>query len=104
MLRYQLLLEADVQRARKHLSGDMRQRIKQLIEDLADEPRPPRSSTLDVAGMDLPPQVELRRLRLDPWRLIYAVNDAEAWVWVLALQRRPPYDYDDLERLAEKLV
>lgn len=43
------------------------------------------------------------RLWLEPevhnpenWRIIYAVNDNEKWVWVLAIRQRPPYDYEDL--------
>jgi hypothetical protein len=31
------------------------------------------------------------------------VNDAESWIWILGIQRRPPYDYDDLVALAAKL-
>jgi hypothetical protein len=37
---------------------------------------------------------------LERWRVIYAVNEAEGWVWVLALHRRPPYEYGDLAALA----
>jgi|GEM_PF-5378431 len=29
--------------------------------------------------------------------------DEEQWVWVLALRRRPPYDYDDLPELIARL-
>jgi hypothetical protein len=31
------------------------------------------------------------------------VNDAEAWVWVLAVRKRPPYDYEDLEELLTEI-
>jgi mRNA interferase RelE/StbE len=51
------------------------------------------------SDLDVPPGVELRRIRMDPWRVVYVVSDAEAWVWVLAVRKRPPYDYEDLEEL-----
>jgi mRNA interferase RelE/StbE len=51
----------------------------------------------------MPPEVEIRRLRLDPYRILYAVNAAESWVWVLAVRRRPPYDYADLSDLIDRL-
>ena len=76
---------------------------KWALDNLADEPRPPKSRDLDLVGWDVPPGVELRRLRLDPWRIVYAVNDDEGWVWALAVRRRPPYDYDDLSELIARL-
>ena len=42
---------------------------------------------------------ELRRLRLDRLRIVYAISDKERIVDVLAVRKRPPYDYSDLERL-----
>ena len=51
----------------------------------------------------MPADIELRRLKIESWRLIYAVSDAEGWVWILGLQRRPPYDYEDLPRIVDKL-
>ena len=47
--------------------------------------------------------MEPRRIRMDPWRVVYAVNDAEAWVWVLAVRKRPPYDHENLEKLLAEL-
>jgi hypothetical protein len=58
---------------------------------------------MDVSGIDVPLGVEVRRVRVDPWRLVFAVNDAELWVWVLALRQRPPYDYADLAELVRKI-
>jgi mRNA interferase RelE/StbE len=73
------------------------------LDDLAKGPRPPKSRDLDVSGLDVPPGIELRRLRLAPWRVIYAVNDSDGWVWALAVRRRPPYDYADLDELVARL-
>jgi len=73
----------------------MRQRVKRAIGGLASSPRPPESRTLEVAGVE----AEIRRLRLDQWRIIYAVTEAERAVDVLAVRKRPPYDYGDLQEL-----
>jgi len=43
--------------------------------------------------------LEVRRLRLDDWRIIYTVNEELRQVQVLTIRRRPPYDYSDLEAL-----
>ena len=103
MKRYDVWIEPAVHQARKRLPGRFRQRVKRAIAALADDPRPPNSRALDVSDLDVPPDVELRRIRMDPWRMVYAVNDAEAWVWVLAVRKRPPYDYEDLEELLAEI-
>jgi mRNA interferase RelE/StbE len=103
MARYKLFIEPEVYRARKHLPGNVRQQVRRAIDDLSEEPRSSRSKLLDVTGIDVPPGVEMRRLRMPPWRIIYGVNDNEGWVWVLAMRQRPPYDYEDLDDLASKL-
>ena len=100
---YDVFVERDVHRARTGLPGNVRQRIARWIAGLADEPRPAGSTVLDTSGLDVQPGVEVRRYRLDPWRVVYAINDSEAWVWVLALRRRPPYDYADLVELLAAL-
>jgi mRNA interferase RelE/StbE len=100
---YDLLIEPQVHDARKQLPGNMRQQIKRAIDGLASNPRPAQSEAMDVSGLDVPSDVEVRRLKLILWRLIYAVNDVLRWVWVLALRRRPPYDYSDLPELISKL-
>jgi mRNA-degrading endonuclease RelE of RelBE toxin-antitoxin system len=100
---YTVFIEPEVHAARGQLPGHMRQRIRRAIDDLARMPRPSGTRSLDTARLDLPPEIELRRLRVESWRLIYAVNDAESWIWILGIQRRPPYDYDDLTALAAKL-
>jgi mRNA interferase RelE/StbE len=68
----------------KDLPGHMRQRVRRAVDALAENPHPARSKQLDVP--DLEP--ELRRLRVD----------------VLAVRKRPPYDYDDLEDLIAEVL
>jgi len=103
MKRYDVWVDPAVHQARKRLPGRFRQRVKRAIAALADDPRPPKSRPLDVSDLDVPPDVELRRIRMDPWRMVYVVNDAEAWVWVLSVRKRPPYDYEDLEELLAEI-
>jgi mRNA-degrading endonuclease RelE of RelBE toxin-antitoxin system len=100
---YTVWLEPDVHAARKDWPGNIRQRLRRILDDFATNPRLADSQTMDTTGLELPPAIELRRLRLQHWRVIYAVNDAEAWVWVLAVRQRPPYDYEDLGELADRL-
>lgn len=59
---------------------------------------------MNTTGLDLREDVELRRIRMDRWRIVYALSDEEQWVWVLALRRRPPYGYDDLADLIARLA
>ncbi len=101
---YTLFIEAAVHAARGTLPGHVRQRMRRAIDALAQEPRPTASRPLDTSSLDLPSQIEIRRLRIEAWRLVYAVHDAEGWVWILGLYRRPPYDYEDLSELAAKLT
>ncbi len=83
----------------KALPGNMRQRVKRAIDALADNPHPADSLVLDTPEFDR----ELCRLRLDRWRIVYAVTEAEKAVDVLAVRKRPPYDYGDLEELLQKV-
>jgi mRNA interferase RelE/StbE len=103
MARRNLLIEPEAHAARKRLPGHVRQRLRRAIESLADDPRGRQSSALDLSDIHVQPGIELRRLRVEQWRVIYAVNNGEGWVWVLAIRRRPPYEYEDLEDLTNPL-
>ena len=81
----------------KSLPGHVRQRVRKEIGDLANDPRPPHSKALNVPDI----AVELRRLRLNKWRVLYAITEADKPVDVFAVRKRPPYDYGDLEELIE---
>jgi mRNA interferase RelE/StbE len=101
---FRLWIEPDVHSAREMLPGNIRQRVKRIIGNLSNEPRPAHSRALDVDELQVPAHVEIRRLRLDKWRILYAVNEAEGWVWVLQIHKRPPYQYEDLPDIVAKLV
>ena len=79
----------------KSLPGHLRQRVKRAVRALADEPRPSGGKVLHVPEFG----PELRRLRLDRWRIVYTITEADKAVDVLAVRKRPPYDYGDLEAL-----
>ncbi len=83
----------------KSLPGHIRQRVRKEISNLADDPRPSQSKALNVPDI----AVELRRLRLNKWRVLYAVTETDKAVDVLAVRKRPPYDYGDLEELIEEI-
>jgi mRNA interferase RelE/StbE len=93
---YRLWVEDGAKTEIRRLPGNVRQRLKREVAALSDEPRPPHSRLLRLpAGL----HIEARRLRLDEWRVIYVVDDTAAEVGILAVRRRPPYDYSDLPQL-----
>lgn len=94
---YQLELSSTAQREIKALPGNYRHRLRKLIRALSEEPRPSNSKLLDFRMEE----GEARRIRVDRWRIVYAVieNSFEKRVAVVTVRRRPPYDYDDLPYL-----
>jgi len=81
------------------LPGHIRQRVKRAVDGFSNNPRPSKSKALDVLGVEC----EMRRLRLDRWRIVYAITEDENWVDVLTVRKRPPYDYGDLAELLESI-
>jgi len=77
----------------------MRQRVKRAIDALAGNPHPAGSLVLDVPESER----EVCRIRLDRWRIVYAVTETEKAVDVLAVRKRPLYDYGDLEELLQNV-
>ena len=73
MSRYTVYIIPSVWPKTKELPGNIRQRVKRAIEGLADNPRPSRSKALDVPGVE----PEVRRLKLDQWRIVYAITEAD---------------------------
>jgi mRNA-degrading endonuclease RelE of RelBE toxin-antitoxin system len=79
--------------------GNVRQRLKRAMKALCQNPRPAGSKALNWPVEHFEP----RRLRIGEWRIIYAVDDDAQWVWVLAVRKRPPYDYGDLAELLRRI-
>lgn len=95
MSAYTVFVMAQARRELKDLPGNMRHRVRTAIDKMAENPRPARSKRLDVPDL----AVEARRVRLDAWRIVYAILEADKLVDVLAVRKRPPYDYGDLLEL-----
>ena len=95
MNRYAIHVSPEAWEEIRSLPGNMRQRVRQAVDDLETEPRPSQSRQLRAPSA-LP---ELRRIRLDRWRIVYTIDQRERLVDVLAVRRRPPYDYGDLAEL-----
>jgi len=83
----------------KNLQGHIRQRVRRAVDALGNDPRPLRSKRLRQPAQDW----DLWRLRLDNWRIVYAVHEGDKRVGVLGVRKRPPYDYGDLAALLAQL-
>jgi mRNA-degrading endonuclease RelE of RelBE toxin-antitoxin system len=81
------------------LRGHMRQRVRRAVSDLRETPRPSQSRTLEIPDNLQLEGLEARRLRLDNWRIVYVVDEQWEIITVLAVRKRPPYNYDDLRDL-----
>lgn len=87
---YALRYTEETRRALKTLPGFYRQRAKQLLEALAQDPYPPRSKLLRDA-------TDLYRLRLGGWRIIYQVDEDDQQVIIVAIREKTgPETYEDL--------
>ena len=85
----------------KTLPGNVRQRLKRAIDTLAEDPRPSKSKALKTFD-ETKGDYALWRLRLENWRVVYVISEREKTVDVLAVRKRPPYNYEDLVKLLEE--
>ncbi len=92
---YTVYVTPDALREIRELPGNMRQRVKRAIDGFVHDPRPSNGKVLDVPDVEL----EVWRLRLDKWRILYAIGESDRTVDILAVRKRPPYDYGDLDKL-----
>src|SRR5262245_2959680 len=95
MNRYTVYVTPAAWKEIKDLPGYIRQRVRRAVKAFADQPRASNSTTIRVPNL----QCAVRRLRLDHWRIVYAITDNDRIVYVLAVRKRPPYDYRDLDDL-----
>ncbi len=103
MSRYTAYVTPPALREVKGLPGHVRQQVRLAINELGNNPRPPGSKPLDLSDMEVAGEVKrvVCRLRIEKWRVLYAITDAEDAVDVFAVRKRPPYDYGDLAELLE---
>jgi mRNA-degrading endonuclease RelE of RelBE toxin-antitoxin system len=98
---YSVRVQPEAKKEVRNLPGNMRQRVWRALRALEQEPRPRNSQALDTkkANLKLDAGVELRRIRIESWRIVYAVEDDWEHVIVMTILKRPPYDYGDLPEL-----
>ena len=85
------------------LPGHMCQRVRRAVNDLREAPRPSNSRALDIPNDLRIEGVEARRLRIDHWRVVYTIDTEWEVITVLAVRKRPPYNYEDLQALMGSL-
>ena len=103
MASYQVEVARQAEKEIRQLPGNMRQRVIRALRQLERDPRPHNSRPLDAqkAGIAPEPGAELLRIRMASWRIIYLIDKELALVTVLAIRKRPPYQYDDLRELVQ---
>jgi mRNA interferase RelE/StbE len=85
------------------LPGHMRQRVRRSVSNLREAPRPSYSQRLEIP-LDLAREgLEARRLRIESWRVLYVIDAEWEIITVLAVRKRPPYNYEDLRELLSGL-
>ena len=101
MASYQVKVTNQVRKEIRRLPGNVRQRAIHTLRALEQEPRPHNSRPLDAAkaGIVLEPGAELCRIRIASWRIVYLVEEEWKLISVLAIRKRPPYQYNDLDGL-----
>ncbi len=103
---YQVEIPKWVRKEIRRLPGNMRQRIIRLLRTLEEEPRPHTSESLEASkqGIQLDHIYDLRRIRIESWRVVYVIEEEWKLVTVLAVRKRPPYQYDDLAELIKRFL
>ena len=101
MASYEVEVDRALRKEIRNLPGQVRQRVIRALQDLRQKPRPPESRPLETVKADikLASGTELRRIRIESWRIVYLVEDEARLVSVLAVRKRPPYQYEDLDEL-----
>ena len=84
MSQYRVYVTPEALAEIKDLPGNIRQRIRQAIKGLAHQPNFAQSKQLQFNI----PDRQLFRIRLDNWRIIYAVTESENAIDVLAGRKR----------------
>lgn len=97
---YRIWIKDEAKAEASALPGNVKQRVRHAILELGEDPRPSGSLEMRTA---FNAAFETRRLRLDRWRIIYVVDDEWKEVGILAVRRRPPYAYDDLDDLLREI-
>jgi mRNA interferase RelE/StbE len=90
MMNYRVRIEHEAERQIERLAGNIRQRIKRTIAELAVDPRPAHAKQMES------PYDDKWRLRLEHYRIIYTIEDEIVLVTVIRVAKRTSSTYDDL--------
>jgi mRNA-degrading endonuclease RelE of RelBE toxin-antitoxin system len=103
---YQVEVTSFARKEIRALPGNMRQRIIDLLKEFRCSPRPHNTKLMDMSelGGEVSSSIELYRIRVDAWRVVYAIEEELNLLTVLAVRKRPPYQYDDLRELIDELM
>lgn len=97
---YQLWIKDEAKNEIRQLPGHMRSQVRRAINSLPSNVRPYHSIEMTppfaISG-------ELRRIKIEHWRIIYIVDEEFLEIGILAVRKRPPYQYDDLVELLTDL-
>jgi mRNA interferase RelE/StbE len=98
---YRVEVTNEARKEIRNVSGHLRARILEVLRTLEHTYNPPGSRQLDLTKLEEPSlqEISLWRMRLDTWRVIYAVNSKDNTISVLAIRQRPPYQYEDLKKI-----
>ena len=90
-MRFQIEYSENARRAIHTLPGNYRQRIRRMIEALADEPRP-------KFAKELRELINHYRIKVDKWRIIYRITDEHLIILVIDIRiKTGPETYSDLD-------
>ena len=104
MASFQVELTNAARREIRNLPGNVRPLIFREMKSLEKDARPYSSKGMkSTKSFQIPKDIELRRIRVDRWRVVYVIEPGISLVTVLAIRKRPPYQYDDLEELLKEL-
>jgi mRNA interferase RelE/StbE len=86
MSQYSVYVVPDEFQDIKKLPGNVRHRIRRSIDDLANNPRPSDSKRLDTepAKADA---IDVWRIRIDSWRIVYLIDEVDKSVDVVAVRK-----------------
>lgn len=106
MASYKVEVDRRLRKVIRNLPGNLRQRVLRILESLRQQPRPRESQAIDTskAGISLGPRADLRRIRIEAWRVVYLVESGVRLVTILAIRKHPPYQYEDLRELVSSFV
>jgi mRNA-degrading endonuclease RelE of RelBE toxin-antitoxin system len=100
---YQVEITNAARREIRNLPGHARPLVFREIQTLEKDARPYTSRGMkSTKTFKIPKDMELRRIRIDRWRVVYVIEPDLSLVTVLAVRKRPPYQNDDLEELLKE--